>query len=112
MSDKWEGRRIFWPITDMEGERRHDLGRCNGHSPSQLVQQLPEPDCHSRMEAVCSSETLTPNNVLTVSCLTTGTAGPVSQTEIQDVLLSHRTASEQTARTVCEEDGTSHGSVA
>jgi len=65
------------------------------------------------MEAVHSSETLTPNNVLTVSCLITGTAGAVSQTEIQDVLLSHRTASEQTAGTVCEgEDGTSHRSVA
>jgi len=65
------------------------------------------------MEAVHSSETLTPNNVLTVICLTTGTAGAVSQTEIQDVLLSHRAASEQTAGTVCEgEDCTSHRSVA
>lgn len=90
MSDIWEGRRIFWPIRDKEGEtRERTLGRCNGYSPSQLVQHLPEPDCHSRMEAVHSSETLTLNNVLTVSCLTTGTAGAVSQTEIQDVLLSH-----------------------
>jgi len=64
------------------------------------------------MEAVFSPETLTPN-VLTVSSLTTGTAGAVSQTEIQDVLLSHRTASEQTAGTLCEgEDSTFHRSVA
>jgi len=84
-----KGREYFGQLETRKGKQETGFGPINGHSPSQLVQQLPEPDCHIRMEAAHSSETLTPNNVLTVSCLITGTAGAVSQTEIQDVLLSN-----------------------